>query len=206
MNSVSKAKNKQKKKTLIEIQMFEEANFRVKLRLNVSLDEDKIPSSYPASLEGGKMPIKFIDVVCSAGSRPSLLAGLFLSSNTSSLSLFIIKAELLSKGMSSLFAANPSLYYNTSRGIKISHLAYADDIVIFSNAKEQGLVVLMDFLKSYEIKLGQRISYGKVLLFEDEIKTSQMGKSHSFSWGLPHANKESFDVHANFPNPSYAAT
>lgn len=43
----------------------------------------------------------------------------------------------------------------------ISHLAFADDIVIFANGAKQSLQHLMNFLNTYEIESSQLIRKGK---------------------------------------------
>ncbi|KAL0289910.1 UNVERIFIED_CONTAM: hypothetical protein Sradi_7062500 [Sesamum radiatum] len=53
------------------------------------------------------------------------------------------------------------MYYQTQCAIKPSHLSYADDVIIFTNCKEDGLVRLIQFLKRYENMSGQKINYAK---------------------------------------------
>lgn len=47
--------------------------------------------------------------------------------------LFILMSEYLSRSLNALFKANPQLYYKVSRGMPVSHLAYADDCIVFCN-------------------------------------------------------------------------
>ncbi|KAL0287134.1 UNVERIFIED_CONTAM: putative ribonuclease H protein [Sesamum radiatum] len=53
------------------------------------------------------------------------------------------------------------MYYQTKCAIKPSHLSYADDVIIFTNCKEDGLARLIQFLNRYETMSGQRINYAK---------------------------------------------
>lgn len=46
-------------------------------------------------------------------------------------------------------------------GMLISHLAYADDFMIFTKAHEEGLKRIMAFLSSYEVASGQLINVTK---------------------------------------------
>ncbi|KAL2235304.1 UNVERIFIED_CONTAM: hypothetical protein Sindi_1262600 [Sesamum indicum] len=46
--------------------------------------------------------------------------------------LFILAAEALSRGLNHLFSQNPDMFYQTGCKTRVSHLAYADDIIIFT--------------------------------------------------------------------------
>lgn len=61
-----------------------------------------------------------------------------------SLSLFIVTAEFLSRGLDCLYAHLPSVRYSTITPVHISHLSFADDIVIFTNGSRSSLRRLMD--------------------------------------------------------------
>ncbi|KAL0295487.1 UNVERIFIED_CONTAM: hypothetical protein Scaly_3103000 [Sesamum calycinum] len=69
--------------------------------------------------------------------------------------LFIIAAEALSKGIDHLFNGNPDMHFQTKCEVKISHLSYADNVIIFTNCKEAGLIRLMNFLRKFEEQSGQ---------------------------------------------------
>ncbi|KAG8363687.1 hypothetical protein BUALT_Bualt19G0048300 [Buddleja alternifolia] len=70
--------------------------------------------------------------------------------------------EALSRGLSSLFEANPQLYYRINGGCKgVSHLSYADDAIIYMACDKSGLILLKDFLNTYEQLSGQRINLAK---------------------------------------------
>ncbi|KAL0290651.1 UNVERIFIED_CONTAM: hypothetical protein Sradi_7046000 [Sesamum radiatum] len=75
--------------------------------------------------------------------------------------LFIIAAEALSKGIDHLFNGNPDMYFQAKCEVKISHLSYADDVIIFTNCKEAGLLRLMNFLRKFEEQSGQQINQAK---------------------------------------------
>ncbi|KAL0310406.1 UNVERIFIED_CONTAM: hypothetical protein Scaly_2931500 [Sesamum calycinum] len=53
------------------------------------------------------------------------------------------------------------MYFQTKCEIKISHLSYADDVIIFTNCKETGLIRLMNFLRKFEEQSGQQINQAK---------------------------------------------
>ncbi|PKU71102.1 hypothetical protein MA16_Dca011543 [Dendrobium catenatum] len=50
--------------------------------------------------------------------------------------IFIIVADYLSRGLANLFYNCSSLYFKTRGGIHISHLCFADDFIVFSNASK----------------------------------------------------------------------
>ncbi|KAL0455886.1 UNVERIFIED_CONTAM: Retrovirus-related Pol polyprotein from type-1 retrotransposable element R2 [Sesamum latifolium] len=60
--------------------------------------------------------------------------------------LLILAAEALSRGLGYLFRSNPTMYYQTHCRTPVTHLSYADDIIIFTNSDESNLEKLMDFL------------------------------------------------------------
>ncbi|XP_075473927.1 uncharacterized protein LOC142504980 [Primulina tabacum] len=64
--------------------------------------------------------------------------------------LFILGAEYLSRGLERLYLQHPALRYRSGCDILISHLAYADDVIIFANGGSRGLKLLMDFLHHYK--------------------------------------------------------
>ncbi|KAL0387615.1 UNVERIFIED_CONTAM: Retrovirus-related Pol polyprotein from type-2 retrotransposable element R2DM [Sesamum radiatum] len=47
--------------------------------------------------------------------------------------LFVLATDYLSRGLDRLFAAHPSMYYQAPGRIRVSHLTYADDMMIFTN-------------------------------------------------------------------------
>ncbi|KAL0454967.1 UNVERIFIED_CONTAM: putative ribonuclease H protein [Sesamum latifolium] len=63
--------------------------------------------------------------------------------------------------MDLLFNAHPDMYFQTKCSVKCSHLSYADDVIIFTNYKEDGVTRLMHFLRRYEEMSGQKINYDK---------------------------------------------
>ncbi|KAL0292122.1 UNVERIFIED_CONTAM: putative ribonuclease H protein [Sesamum radiatum] len=75
--------------------------------------------------------------------------------------LFVIAAECLSRGLELLYQQQPRLTFLSKSNLPISHLAFADDIVIFSKGTRRELKILMDFLKQYEQMSGQRINREK---------------------------------------------
>lgn len=53
--------------------------------------------------------------------------------------LFILACEYLSRGLNKLFEENPNLFFDTKKGYIVSHLAYADDLILFPKATKIGL-------------------------------------------------------------------
>lgn len=64
-----------------------------------------------------------------------------------------------------MFEEHPNLYYDTKKGLRVSHLAYANDLVIFCRGSNNGLRRVMGFLKHYEHVSGQKISFEKSNFF-----------------------------------------
>lgn len=79
--------------------------------------------------------------------------------------LFILASEYFTKGLSKLFSDNPSLSYLTNYSMSISHLAYADDCIVFCNGQKQGLILINTFLKHYEAVSEQKINVAKSNIF-----------------------------------------
>ncbi|KAK4391557.1 hypothetical protein Sango_1933500 [Sesamum angolense] len=75
--------------------------------------------------------------------------------------LFTIAVETLSRGLDHLFQNHTDMYYPTGSRLKISHLAYADDNIIFTRSNEEALLKLMQFLKKFEEQSGQSIKTDK---------------------------------------------
>ncbi|KAG6538552.1 hypothetical protein ZIOFF_003676 [Zingiber officinale] len=79
--------------------------------------------------------------------------------------LFILAAELFSRGIEALFAAYPGMAYATGCDMRVSHLAYADDVVIFLNGSLDCVRRGKSFLDRYEAQTGQAINAGKSSFF-----------------------------------------
>ncbi|XP_073051339.1 uncharacterized protein [Primulina eburnea] len=75
--------------------------------------------------------------------------------------LFVLGAEYLSRGLDRLYLQHPTLRYRSDCDILISHLAYADDVIIFASGGTRGMQRLVDFLHHYENCSGQRVNAAK---------------------------------------------
>ncbi|XP_073149154.1 uncharacterized protein [Henckelia pumila] len=75
--------------------------------------------------------------------------------------LFILGADYLSRGLDRLFLQHADLRYRSGCDLPISHLAYADDVIIFANGGSHGLQRLKDFLAHYENCSGQLVNVAK---------------------------------------------
>ncbi|EOY25454.1 Uncharacterized protein TCM_026877 [Theobroma cacao] len=75
--------------------------------------------------------------------------------------LFLIAAEYLSRGLNALYEQYPSLHYSTGVSIPVSHLAFADDVLIFTNGSKSALQRILAFLQEYEEISRQRINAQK---------------------------------------------
>ncbi|XP_073031340.1 uncharacterized protein [Primulina eburnea] len=78
--------------------------------------------------------------------------------------LFILGAEYLSRGLDRLYRHYPAIRYRSGCDLLISHLAYADDIIIFANGGNREMISLMDFLHHYENCSGQLVNAVKSVL------------------------------------------
>ncbi|KAL6569244.1 hypothetical protein OROMI_013758 [Orobanche minor] len=77
-------------------------------------------------------------------------------------SLFVLAADYLSRCLDRFITDHPLMRYRTvGRPFAISHLSYADDIIIFTRAVDDGLVELMRLLDHYSMASGQMISIQK---------------------------------------------
>lgn len=75
--------------------------------------------------------------------------------------LFIIAAEFLSRGLESLYRENPNMEFSTGGGLMVTHLAYADDCIIFINGHKDNMLLLKKFLNLYEMVSGQKVNERK---------------------------------------------
>ncbi|WRX16202.1 Reverse transcriptase domain - like 10 [Theobroma cacao] len=75
--------------------------------------------------------------------------------------LFILAAEYLSRGLNNLFSQFCSLHYQSGCSINISHLAFADDVMIFTNGSKAALQKVLTFLQEYEQISGQKLNPNK---------------------------------------------
>ncbi|KAF9681426.1 hypothetical protein SADUNF_Sadunf05G0000200 [Salix dunnii] len=75
--------------------------------------------------------------------------------------LFIIAAEYLSRGLYNMFQRYPSLHYLARCPVLVPHLAFADDIIIFSNGTKSSLKHITNFLAEYEQCSGQKVNSSK---------------------------------------------
>ncbi|CAA0810783.1 Uncharacterized mitochondrial protein AtMg01250, partial [Striga hermonthica] len=77
-------------------------------------------------------------------------------------SLFVLAADYFSRCLDGFIYDYPRMTYSTRvYGPPISHLSYADDIIIFTRADDDGLIELMHLLEHYSSVTGQLISVQK---------------------------------------------
>ncbi|KAL0909402.1 hypothetical protein M5K25_020266 [Dendrobium thyrsiflorum] len=79
----------------------------------------------------------------------------------SSPALFIIAMEFFSRGMNKLYEYSPRHYFRTLGGIPVSHLCFADDVMIFSNGAINRLRVLMRFINNFGKYSGLAVNNNK---------------------------------------------
>ncbi|KAL2248683.1 UNVERIFIED_CONTAM: hypothetical protein Sindi_2342000 [Sesamum indicum] len=89
--------------------------------------------------------------------------------------LFVLTTDYLSQELDRLFAAHPMMYYQSPGRVWVSHLAYVDDMMIFTNICRQHMALLRDFLHAYERVSGQRINSEKSsLVLNRQLPSSQL--------------------------------
>ncbi|XP_070008763.1 uncharacterized protein [Nicotiana sylvestris] len=80
--------------------------------------------------------------------------------------LFILAAEALSRGLNAL---HTNLYFcgfgMPKWSPKINHLAYPDDMIIFSSSDETSLMLIMQVLNAYEVASGQLVNKTKSAVY-----------------------------------------
>ncbi|XP_042964616.1 uncharacterized protein LOC122298830 [Carya illinoinensis] len=78
--------------------------------------------------------------------------------------LFILSQELLSRMINVDFQQERVKPFNSNGGTLISHLFYADDVLIFSNGGKRSLLQIMKTLQAYQSMSGQMVQdFGKEL-------------------------------------------
>ncbi|KAL6580845.1 hypothetical protein OROMI_006768 [Orobanche minor] len=75
--------------------------------------------------------------------------------------LFVVAVDYFSRCLDRLFNNNPSMFYKLKKKVKITHLAYADDILIFTNVSTKNLHILKNCFSHFERVSGQKINGNK---------------------------------------------
>lgn len=75
--------------------------------------------------------------------------------------LYIIASDYLSRGLDLLFNRFPSLQYSHLGSLKVSHIYFVDDIMIFTNGAINSIKRLRDILKMFEDQSGLSINNSK---------------------------------------------
>ncbi|KAL0287958.1 UNVERIFIED_CONTAM: hypothetical protein Sangu_2668400 [Sesamum angustifolium] len=71
--------------------------------------------------------------------------------------LFILASEALSRGLNHLFTQNPNMLYQTGCKTRVTHLAYADDIIIFTRYRGLGIRNIRETVIAFSHKLWWRL-------------------------------------------------
>lgn len=76
--------------------------------------------------------------------------------------LFILSKETFSKGLSKLYSIGTLKPFKVPRDCpSISHLLYANDVLLFANGEKRNLEKLLNFIKQYESASGQKLNSAK---------------------------------------------
>lgn len=116
-----------------------------------------------------------------------------------SLFLFLICSE----GLSSLMrlAMRDSLLKGAKasrRGPEISHLLFADDCILFSEATNRGVLILKEIMKEYERCSGQCVNFNKSTIFYS-LNTIE-GKKEKISTLLGVRSSTNLEKYLGLPN------
>ncbi|PKU67224.1 Putative ribonuclease H protein [Dendrobium catenatum] len=79
--------------------------------------------------------------------------------------LFIIAIDYLSRSIANLFENQPNMNFRTRGGFLISHLCFADDLIIFMNASRNHIKKLMDFLSYFQSISGLSLNNKKCFFY-----------------------------------------
>ncbi|KAI3473497.1 hypothetical protein Pfo_031457, partial [Paulownia fortunei] len=77
--------------------------------------------------------------------------------------LVVLAANFLSWGLDALFREHEDMYYR-NQALRLTHLSYADDIIIFSNCEKACLIRLMEFLTFTAKYQGSALTSTRALL------------------------------------------
>ncbi|KAL6586355.1 hypothetical protein OROMI_001343 [Orobanche minor] len=75
--------------------------------------------------------------------------------------LFVVAVDYFSRCLDRLFNNNPSMFYKLKKKVKITHLAYADDILIFTIVSTKNLHILKNCFSHFERVSVQKINGNK---------------------------------------------
>ncbi|KAL2486870.1 Uncharacterized protein Adt_31626 [Abeliophyllum distichum] len=74
---------------------------------------------------------------------------------------FLNASPSVEEGLDKLFSTHSNLDYVYGGGVPISHLVFADDMIIFTNGQRNSLTKVMEFIRSYTKGSGQNINCSK---------------------------------------------
>lgn len=84
--------------------------------------------------------------------------------------LFIVAQQVLSYNLSRLETKGAIRPYNLGRNVaSISHLFYADDMLVFSNGHARSIAKLKQMLSEYEKSSGQKINFEKIGFYPSKL-------------------------------------
>ncbi|KAK4406639.1 hypothetical protein Sango_0670400 [Sesamum angolense] len=97
--------------------------------------------------------------------------------------LFILADDYLSRSLDRFFVAHPMMYYQAPSRIRVSHLAYADDLMIFTTTCRRNMELLRDFLQAYERVLSQLINGMKSSFIVGRLVSSLQTQAVQYVFG-----------------------
>ncbi|GAA0156695.1 hypothetical protein LIER_14125 [Lithospermum erythrorhizon] len=75
--------------------------------------------------------------------------------------LFILAEEYLLKGLQQIYSQFPELAYQSGCSILVPTLAFANDVLVFTNGSKDSISKLMPFLDHYQLVSGQVVNKEK---------------------------------------------
>ncbi|KAL9669837.1 hypothetical protein QQ045_007387 [Rhodiola kirilowii] len=92
-------------------------------------------------------------------------------------SLFVVSMEMFSRLLLGKIGDGSILsYFVKPRTLPISHLLYADDMLLFTNGREDSVEALMAVINSFGAWSGQRVNAAKSSMFIDNMWTIQVSR------------------------------
>lgn len=102
--------------------------------------------------------------------------------------LFVLAQEAWSCYMNSIYEENQGLHYNTKTSMSISHLAFADDVLLFANASKNSVQTLSRAIGVFESTSGHQVNKYKSIFVvgnsKDNSKAQWIETNTCFTEGV----------------------
>lgn len=88
--------------------------------------------------------------------------------------MYVILSNVLSKLLNQAAEAGEFSYHPQCQGVKLTHLSFADDIVVFTNGSAESLQGIMGVMKRFAAISGLHINATKSYIFAVGLETSSL--------------------------------